>query len=260
MTRTDTASPGPAPPPAGIDLSSHAFFLDFDGTLVPIAQRPQDVRLATQTRALLERLTRATGGAVAIVSGRALGDLRGHLGGLDLALSGSHGHELHLPGAPETAAPETAAPAPPPALESVFRALSPLAQAESLLIERKAGAVALHYRNRPDLADDCRAALETAAIGAGLRALHGNMVSEALMPGGDKGIALARLLGLPPFRGRVPVMIGDDTTDEDGFRAAQARGGFGLRIGGTVTAARHHVPTMDEALDWLSAQIPAARV
>jgi len=235
-----------AAPPEPLDLAAHAFFLDFDGTLAPIVARPSEVRMADGTRALLDRLMRATGGAVAVISGRGMADLRSHLQGLPLALSGSHGHETSLPGGPAQPGAQ-----PQPALEAVFADLRIVADTDALLVERKAGAVALHYRNRPDLADACRAAVASAADVHGLRCLHGNMVSEAVVAGVDKGVALRRFLAHAPFAGRVPVMIGDDTTDEDGFVAAQQNGGFGLRIGAVETAARYRVATMDDALAWL---------
>ncbi|OWU68101.1 hypothetical protein ATO3_24695 [Marinibacterium profundimaris] len=75
------------------------------------------------------------------------------------------------------------------------------------------------------------AAVEAAAATHGLWVMHRKMVSEAALPGVDKGAALHGFLAQPPFAGRVPVMIGDDATDEDGFRAVQALGGFGIKIG-----------------------------
>lgn len=233
--------------PEWLDLTQHAVFLDFDGTLVPIVARPQDVWLADESRQMLERLIAATGGAVAMISGRGIADLQSHLRDLPVALSGSHGLEFALPGAAVSAASGDA-----PALDATLADLGPLAGSEALLLERKPGAVALHYRNRPDLAETCRSAVARAAETHKLRCLHGNMVSEAVLPGVDKGTALRRFMEHPPFKDRIPLMIGDDTTDEDGFAAAQALGGCGLRIGGTDSCAQYRVATMQQALSWLS--------
>ena len=126
-----------------------------------------------------------------------------------------------------------------------------LAAAHDLLIEAKPGAVALHYRSRPDLGPLVRRTVDEAVI-PGLRALHGNMVSEIARADIDKGTALAALMARPPFAGRVPVMIGDDVTDEDGFRRAQAMGGAGLHIGAGPTVALWRLPTIDAAHDWLA--------
>lgn len=233
--------------PGRVDWARHALFLDFDGTLAPLRDRPEEVALEEATVALLGDALREMGGAVAILSGRSLENLASLVGPLTIPLSGSHGAERWQPGdAP------VAGTAPAPALEGAYSALAPLAQRDDLLLERKPGAVALHYRNRPELAAQCREAVTATAEPLGLRALHGNMVSEAALAGVDKGTALRDFLARPPFAGRCPIMIGDDTTDEDGFAAAQAEGGFGLRIGGSRTCAHYRVEKMTDALAWLA--------
>lgn len=233
-------------PPATVDWGQHALFLDFDGTLTPIVARPELVALAPTTRGLIATLVRATSGAVAIISGRSLADLATHTGDLGVTLSGSHGLELRQPGQEITLHGQFS-----DALSAAARALSPVAEAHNLLLEHKPGAVALHYRARPDCGDIVRRAVEDTARDLGLRHMHGNLVSEAAPRGIDKGTALAGIMAQPPFAGRRPVMIGDDTTDEDGFASAQNMGGFGLRIGGTDTCARYRVADMDSALAWL---------
>jgi trehalose 6-phosphate phosphatase len=235
--------------PATLDWEKHALFLDFDGTLAALQDRPEAVTLLPATVDVVEAALRATGGAVAIISGRALDDLALRSQPLQVALSGSHGAESRLPGKAVTGAAEH------DSLAAAHAALSPLAARHGLLVERKPGAVALHYRGHPDLEDPCRAAVEEAAAAQGLRVMHGNMVSEAALPGVDKGTALRGFMSRPPFKGRRPVMIGDDTTDEDGFAAAQALGGFGLRIGGHATCAHYRVDDMDTALAWLGATL-----
>lgn len=235
-------------PPATLDWARHALFLDFDGTLAPLAETPDAVKMGPATTRLLHRALQETEGAVAVISGRRLDDLSGLMDGLRLPLSGSHGVEIRLPGAPDS----TGGGADPAALDRAHERLAALAAKGGLLLERKPGAVALHYRNRPDMDETCRTAVAEAAAAEGLRVMHGNCVSEAAPEGIDKGTALRGFLTDPPFRGRRPVMIGDDTTDEDGFAAAQAEGGFGLRIGGTTTCARYRVETMEDALTWLA--------
>ena len=237
--------------PETLDWTAHALFLDFDGTLVPMADHPDLVKLAPETREMLERLLDETSGAVAVISGRALSDLGGHVDPLRLTLSGSHGLETRLAGA-EAASPQEHA----DGLSEVARDLAPLATDHDLLLERKPGAVALNYRLHPAKKEAVVRAIDEQAETHGLRALHGHMVSEVTPRGIDKGVALRKLMEAPPFSGRRPVMIGDDTTDEDAFGAAQDLGGFGVRIGATTSSARYRVETMEEALAWLSATLP----
>lgn len=234
-------------PPRRIDWRRHALFLDFDGTLAPVRDRPEDVEMSERTSSLLADARDATTGAVAVISGRPLGELAGLIGPVRVGLAGSHGAELRFPDRDrDEIAPDGRA------LATAFAELAPLAHRHDLLIERKPGAIALHFRNRPDLAAPCRKAVEDTAARTGQRPLHGDMVSEVALKGVDKGTALRRFVAFQPFAGRVPVMIGDDTTDEDGFAAAQDLGGFGIRIGGRDSVALYRVATRTEALDWLA--------
>jgi len=228
--------------PPLLDPASHAFFLDFDGTLAPIVPRPEDAAMPAHTREILTALIRAAGGAVAVLSGRALDDLRQRTAPLDLVLAGSHGLEISTdPSAVRSAA-----------LDEAFHRLGAFARTESLLIERKPGAVALHYRGRPDdLGAEVRRRVD-AAGGEGLRVMHGDCVSEVLLADADKGRALRRLAQTAPFAGRVPVMIGDDVTDEDGIAAAMDLGGLGLRIGGGVSRAAWRLPDPEALAGWLA--------
>jgi trehalose 6-phosphate phosphatase len=125
------------------------------------------------------------------------------------------------------------------ALESAHQALDRLARREGLLLERKPGAVSLHFRGRDDLERDCYAlATRLAGETPALRALKGHKVAEIALAGFDKGRALRAFMTEAPFAGRRPVAAGDDVTDEDAIRAAQALGGVGVRIGTADSAAR----------------------
>lgn len=243
--------------PRGRDWNRWAAFLDFDGTLAPIRARPEQVALAARERRLLERLRQATGGAVAVITGRALDDIRAMTAGLELVLIGSHGVETFRPGAKEQVPAWVAA-----ALDAPYRQVAAFAAAHGLLVERKPGAVALHYRGHETLQEGCCAVVDRAVAAAEartgrrrLRALHGSLVSEVAVAGFDKGTALRDLMALPPFKGRRPLMAGDDTTDEDGIRTAQTMGGIGLRIGGIGTAANVRFDVRDEFIDWLESSL-----
>lgn len=237
----------PDSPPPWIKPGAHGFFLDLDGTLAPIVEDPQDTRLPERTRNLLTRLVAEVDGAVAVLSGRALEDVDRIMGALRLPASGSHGLELRF--GPNAAHPEARTEGVPAA---IIDRVEEFAVLHGVTSERKPGAIALHYRKTPDQADACRAFVDTlTAEEPTLRALHGKMVSEVALAGIDKGGALEKLAATVDFQGRTPIMVGDDVTDEDGFRAAQARGGFGIKIGPGDTSALYRLEDVDAFADWL---------
>ena len=232
------------------DPCTVAFFLDFDGTLVELAERPDAVKLAERTRDVLSRLAVVTGGAVAIVTGREIADLDRFLAPLRLPAAGIHGLTRRSPSGQSHAAP----------LDDHFlhhaeHLLAPLVLAEpGLLLERKSNAVALHYRERPDLEENCRAVMDQlAALCPGIQIKRGKMVFEAKPNGADKGTAILDFLKEPPFAGRRPVVAGDDVTDEDAFAAVNALDGIAIKIGGGPTLARYTAADTAAFLDWLHA-------
>ncbi len=233
--------------PPRVDWSASAAYLDFDGTLVDLAPRPEDVRLGTRERTLLQALTERCSGGVAILSGRDLENLRPHLDGLPVILSGSHGAQIDINGDP------TLVPGAGVGIEAAFNVLKPFADANGLLIERKAAAIAVHYRAQPAMADEVTARIDNLAAGhPGLKPVHGKMVSELASKEYSKGTALIQLSNHPRFARRTPVAIGDDTTDEDMFRAARSVGGIGIKIGAGQTTANYRFETRADMTRWLA--------
>ena len=249
---TPQTSARPEPPAAKApDWAACAVFLDFDGTLAPFCDQPDAVALPARERRAVQTLLDRCDGAVAIVTGRALSDIARLTEGLPLVLAGSHGLELRWPDGTTEVPDDVAA-----VLDAPHERLADFAATHGLLIERKPGAIALHYRTAPDKGDAVRAATEDAAEGNDdLRVIHGNMVSEVALSSIDKGSALARLMKLAPFAGRTPVMVGDDRTDEDGITEAQALGGTGIRIGDPDSPAHIHFADREGFCDWLSSSL-----
>ena len=224
------------PSPPRLRAADIALFLDVDGTLLEIEREPGAVHVPERLCRILEDLQAATGGALALVSGRSLDQLDRLFSPLRLSAAGLHGLEHRNLGLKTVrAAPD------PEVFERAHRRLAAFAEAnEGVLLEDKGLTLALHYRNAPEVADAAIAVAEQAvAESAGsLVLLHGKMVCELKPPGIDKGRAIAAFLDEPPFVGRRPVFAGDDVTDEAGFTTINERGGVSIRIGdGRPTAA-----------------------
>ncbi|RJK98983.1 trehalose-phosphatase [Paracoccus siganidrum] len=226
-----------------------ALFLDFDGCLVEIAPTPDAVRVPPELPPVLSRLHDRLGGAVALISGRAAGDLRRFLPGFPGAVAGSHGAELSLPGQPVR--PVMAADGFDVArLQDRVRQLA--APHPALLVEPKPHGVVLHYRAAPDLGGWVTQAMIRLAGDYPMLALQPAKMAVELRPAGaGKDRALAGLMAQPPFAGRLPVYAGDDLTDEAAIAEAQALGGFGVKVGPGDSAARHRLPDPAAVLRWL---------
>lgn len=240
--------PVPTSLPVLVNAREIAVFLDFDGTLVELADRPDAVSLAARTRTALGLLVEATGGAVAIVTGREIATLDGFLAPLHLPAAGVHGLTRR---AWDGRMHESAcAPGFVGRAESALQPL--LAASTGLLLERKSNAVALHYRARPELEAACIAAMERVADAeSGIQVKRGKMVVEAKPTGADKGTAITDFMRETPFAGRTPLFAGDDVTDEDAFVIVNALGGITIKVGQDATAARWRAATTGDFLDWL---------
>lgn len=236
--------PSETPPPIA---PGWALFLDFDGVLAEIVDDPEAVTVADATRAALPLVRDRLSGAMAMVSGRPIATIDRVLSPLTLPTAGLHGLERrdgsgrrHEPAASE-------------ALETFrTRILGPAGEA-GLGIEDKGASIALHYRRHPERGDRAIALVEEAMEALdGLHAVHGKMVVEVKPATSDKGAAVETFMAEAPFSGRMPVFVGDDVTDEDGFRAATRLGGFGIKVGDGETAARYRAVDVDEIGRWLA--------
>lgn len=222
-----------------------ALFLDLDGTLAEIGPDPDAIRLPPETHRVLEVLARRLDGALAILSGRDLRDLalRAPLGVWRL---GGHGLEVLPPGA-------TPPPPPPPPQEELLAPLREVARLPGVRLEIKGPVAAVHYRAAPEAGPACLAAAQAAARTVPGHVMQaGKMVVEVKPATAHKGSALRRLCEVPPFAGRRPVMLGDDTTDEDAMAAAAELGGLAVKVGAgdSVAALRAADPAAVRA--WLA--------
>jgi trehalose 6-phosphate phosphatase len=229
---------------------SASLFLDFDGTLVQLAPRPQDVSVADWVVPTLQSLMQKLEGALAIVSGRPLSAIDAFLNPLVLAGAGCHGVERRN----SRGRIELHEAQPPAGVMSCAQALA--ACHSGLLLEAKPSGLALHFRASPELGAMCREQLaqalaESPRAALAWELLDGHCVCELKQRAVSKGGAVRDCLTEAPFAGRLPVFVGDDVTDEDGIRAVQAAGGFGIRVGSGSSEARYRLTDTDAVAEWL---------
>lgn len=253
MTPPDTLTSAPSlalaltAPPAR--LARLALFLDLDGVLAPIEATPEAVVPHPRRTRALKALIRALDGRVAILSGRTLAEIDRISEGASPAAAGAHGLERRRLDGTRTGLDAHPAVAEAVAAMGAFAAGRP-----GVRVEDKGLAAALHYRQAPDQAEAAGRLARDLAARTGLTLQPGHAVFELKTPGADKGSALDAFMDEPPFRGAVPVMVGDDLTDEHAFVAAGRHGGFGVLVGPPrPTAARHGLKDVAATLDWLEA-------
>jgi trehalose 6-phosphate phosphatase len=233
-----------------------AVFLDYDGTLTPIVESPDKAVLTDSMRKTVKLLAKRL--KVAVISGRDLEDVRSKVNIDNIFYAGSHGFDIAGPeGRLETSHGGAAY---LPELDKAESFLHEnLRNVQGLLLERKKFSLAIHYRKVPkEAVPEVEKGVDQAAERfSGLRKSSGKKVYE-LQPDIDwnKGKALFQVLGALNLKkdNVVPVYIGDDTTDEDAFRAIRDRG-IGIVVMEKVrpTAARYLLKDPGEVQDFLEA-------
>lgn len=220
------ADPRDLPPPPADLLANASLFLDFDGTLVDLADTPDAVAVDRPLADLLDRLLDRLEGRVALVSGRSIAKLDDLLGAHALPIVGSHGAETRLAGG------AIERPDRPTALDRAARLFADrLGGRDGIVIEQKSLGVGVHYRLAPHAEREAHALVEDFARDNALDVQHGKMMVELRLPGHDKGSAIRALLGRAPFVGHPPLFLGDDLTDEPGFVACATHAGAGVLVG-----------------------------
>ncbi|MCG3144733.1 MAG: Trehalose-6-phosphate phosphatase [Gammaproteobacteria bacterium] len=240
-------------PPFGADW---AFFLDVDGTLLEIAEHPRAVRMPGGLVETLRAVAEDAGAPVALVSGRAILDLDRLFAPLRLPIAGQHGAERRdAAGELHHTQPRGGA------LGAIHEDIAAfVTRYPGLMLENKGAALCVHYRRAPALAGlvEGRMRRAAAALGDAYAIQPGKMVFELRPATADKGRAIAAFLEERPFRGRCPVFVGDDATDEHGFELVNGRGGHTVKVGAGPTCARWRLADAASVLRWLAAYVEYA--
>jgi trehalose 6-phosphate phosphatase len=232
------------------DERGWAVFLDVDGTILEIAETPQEVCVPETLKRLLNELCTRLDGALALVSGRSIADLDRLFQPLRFCAAGVHGCERR-----ESSGCVTHARVDERSLDHAREQLSELVlKFPELLLEDKGQALALHFRRNPQLQALVYAKLTkvVAALGPEFTLQPGKCVLE-IRPGAcSKGAAIDDFMQQAPFRGRTPVFIGDDFTDEDGFAYVNRCGGVSVRVGRPIaTFASYWLQDVGDIAAWL---------
>jgi trehalose 6-phosphate phosphatase len=206
-----------------------ALFLDVDGTLLDLAARPEDVVTPAGLVSTLAGAERKLAGALALISGRSIEDIDGLFAPLRLRVSGVHGAEIRFDPDASTA-PTAAADLPQSLLDALRRAVEPF---PGVFVENKRFSFTVHYRLAPSAERPLRNIVKELvdSIPIAVDTMDAHCAIEIKSPCFDKGGAIATFLSTSTFRGRTPIFIGDDTTDESGFALVSARGGFAYSVG-----------------------------
>jgi len=227
-----------------------AFFFDLDGTLIDFTDTPAAVRVGDELRLLLEGLFRDTGGAVALISGRAIADIDRLFPHTRMPVAGQHGAERRSSLGIVTLHPVAAQ-----RFERVRLRMADAVNGKAgLLLENKGLSLALHYRRAPRLAAYAHRLARSMLPIAGREFCiqRGKYLVEMRPAGKDKGAAILDFLNEQPFQDRTAVFVGDDATDEFGFATVNRLGGHSIKVGPGRSAARWRLPNVRAVRAWLA--------
>jgi trehalose 6-phosphate phosphatase len=228
-----------------------AFLLDVDGTLLDLASTPREVRVPAELRETLTRLWQRTGGAVAFVSGRPIGELDLIFTPLLLPAVGGHGAELR-PVANGEAARYGALEPLDSRIKRQFASIADIG--DGVILEDKGYSLAIHYRLAPDKES---AVLQAATVvfaelsDLPIELLPGKCMIEVKQKGFDKATGVRELMKFAPFAGRRPVLLGDDITDESMFTVAPEYDGIAISVSARLTGVSYHFAGPGEVRNWL---------
>ena len=239
-------APGAVMPP----LHECALLLDIDGTLLDMAPTPREVWVPPELATALGRLLQLTNGAMALVSGRSINDIDLIFAPMQFPAVGGHGAEMRLDAENESVAAHA-----PPLDKELKRRLAAIAKlSPGILLEDKGYSLALHYRLAPhaekaiyEAVSLIRADLPNAPI----EVLPGKCVCEIKHSGFNKASGVRELMTHEPFKGRRPVFIGDDVTDETVFAIMPDLGGQAFSVGRRAHGVAGHFDEPRDVREWL---------
>src|SRR6478736_6169013 len=247
------ASPTTAPAPGelGQHLSETAILLDIDGTLLDLAPTPREVWVPPGLATTLSRLLARTSGALALVSGRSLNDIDLIFAPEQFPAVGGHGAEMRISQDSEAVATHA-----PPMDRELKRRLAAIAKlSPGILLEDKGYSLALHYRLAPHAEQAIYAAVSLIRAdlpNAPIEVLPGKCVCAIKHSGFTKASGVHELMKREPFKGRRPIFIGDDVTDEAVFGIMPDLGGLAFSVGRQATGVADHFDEPRDVREWLA--------
>ena len=241
----------PAPDELARRLDEYALLLDIDGTLLDLAPTPREVWVPPGLANTLNRLLERTAGALALVSGRSLNDIDLIFAPEQFPAVGGHGAEMRLSIDNEAVATHA-----PPMDKELKRRLAAIAKlSPGILLEDKGYSLALHYRLAPhaekaiyEAVSLIRADLPNASI----EVLPGKCVCEIKHAGFTKATGVLELMNHAPFKGRRPIFIGDDVTDEAVFAIIPDFDGLAFSVGRRAKGVADHFDEPRDVREWLA--------
>jgi trehalose 6-phosphate phosphatase len=249
----DEAAPETVPVPRSLvpHLSETAILLDIDGTLLDLMPTPREVWVPPGLSMTLNRLVERTGGALALVSGRSLNDIDLIFAPDVFAAVGGHGAEMRI----ELDSDSVAAHAPPMDKELKRRLAAIAKLSPGILLEDKGYSLALHYRLAPQAE---KAIYEAVSLiradlpNAPIEVLPGKYVCEIKHSGFTKASGVLELMTREPFKGRRPLFIGDDVTDETVFAIMPDFDGLAFSVGRRAMGVSGHFDSPDDVRQFLT--------
>ena len=253
MPSDDEGAPETVPVPRSLlsHLGQSAILLDIDGTLLDLAPTPREVWVPPGLAKTLNRLLERTSGALALVSGRSLNDIDLIFAPEQFPAVGGHGAEMRITGDNEAVATHA-----PPMDRELKRRLAAIARlSPGILLEDKGYSLALHYRLAPHAEKEIYEAVSLIRAdlpNAPIEVLPGKCVCEIKHSGFTKATGVLELMRHEPFKGRRPLFIGDDVTDESVFAIMPDLRGLAFSVGRRAKGVAGHFDEPSDVRQWLA--------